>query len=240
MVLGEVDRFPLEITTKSRMVGFWSKILTNKQVKLSYILYRKLIETPNFNSKWVTKVKQILDECGNSEIWISQMPTPNLSKMVAETLKNQFYQKWNSDLNKSSKGRNYGFFKESIKLEEYFLKLSLKFYTLLAKFRTANHRLPCEVLRWQYIELSERKCHLGDKLDVGDEMQYLLICPFFSDERIKHIIGIKHDFSFINIRKVPREVLKTEGEAEVFNIFRGTLRMLMNNKIMLDRYYCIN
>ena len=29
-------------------------------------------------------------------------------------------------------------------------------------------------------------------------------------------IGIKHDFPFINIRKVPREVLKTEGEAQGF------------------------
>ena len=29
-------------------------------------------------------------------------------------------------------------------------------------------------------------------------------------------IGIKHDFPFINIRKVPREVLKTEGEARGF------------------------
>ena len=48
MVLGEVGRFPLEIIFKSRMVGFRSKILTNKQSKLSY-LYRKHIETPNFN-----------------------------------------------------------------------------------------------------------------------------------------------------------------------------------------------
>ena len=47
-------------------------------------------------------------------------------------------------------------------------------------------------------------------------------------------IGIKHDFPFINIRKVPRE------EPEVFNISQGTLRMLMNDKIMFDRYYCIN
>ena len=99
MVLVEVGRFPLEITVKSRMVGFWSKILTNKQSKLSYILHRKLIETPNLNSKLVTKDKQILNECGKSEIGISQMPTPNLSKIVAETLKNQFYRKWNSDLN---------------------------------------------------------------------------------------------------------------------------------------------
>ena len=52
--------------------------------------------------------------------------------------------------------------------------------------------------------------------------------------------GIKHDCPFINIRKVPREVLKTEGEARGFQPSRGTLRMLMNDKIMFDRYYCIN
>ena len=52
--------------------------------------------------------------------------------------------------------------------------------------------------------------------------------------------GIKHDCPFINNRKVPREVLKTEGEARGFQPSRGTLRMLMNDKNMLDRYYCIN
>ena len=52
--------------------------------------------------------------------------------------------------------------------------------------------------------------------------------------RFKVIRGIKQDFPFINIRKVPREVLKTEGET------RGTLRMIMNDTIMFDRYYCIN
>ena len=52
--------------------------------------------------------------------------------------------------------------------------------------------------------------------------------------------GIKHYFPFVNICKVPREVLKTEGEARGFQPSRGTLRMLMNDKIMFDRYYCIN
>ena len=51
--------------------------------------------------------------------------------------------------------------------------------------------------------------------------------------------GIKYDFAFINIRKVPREALKTEGKARGFQPSRGTLRMLMNNKLMFDRYYCI-
>ena len=53
--------------------------------------------------------------------------------------------------------------------------------------------------------------------------------------------GIKHDLPFINICKVPRPgVLKTEGETRGFQPSRGTLRMLMNDKIMFDRYYCIN
>ena len=52
--------------------------------------------------------------------------------------------------------------------------------------------------------------------------------------------GIKHDLPFINIRKVPREVLKTEGEARGFQPSRGPLRMLMNDKNMFDRYFCIN
>ena len=34
--------------------------------------------------------------------------------------------------------------------------------------------------------------------------------------------------------------MNTEGEARGFQPSRGTLRMLMNDKIMFDRYYCIN
>ena len=41
-------------------------------------------------------------------------------------------------------------------------------------------------------------------------------------------IGIKHGFSWINIRQVPREVLKTEPEAAVFNTSLGTWRMLIH------------
>ena len=52
--------------------------------------------------------------------------------------------------------------------------------------------------------------------------------------------GIKHDFPFINICKVPREVLKNEGEARGFQPSRGTLQMIMNDKIMFDCYYCID
>ena len=60
-----------------------------------------------------------------------------------------------------------------------------------------------------------------------------LFCVNTSHEKQYHNIGIKHDFPFINIRKVLREMLKTK----VLNTSRGTLRMLMNDKIMFERYY---
>ena len=50
--------------------------------------------------------------------------------------------------------------------------------------------------------------------------------PFFTR-------GIKHDFPFINTGKVLREVLKTKGEARVFQPSRGTLRMLMTKSCLI-------
>ena len=48
-------------------------------------------------------------------------------------------------------------------------------------------------------------------------------------------IGIKH-FTFIDIRKVPRGVFKTEGVARGFQ----HSPRVMNDKIIFDRYYCLN
>ena len=52
-------------------------------------------------------------------------------------------------------------------------------------------------------------------------------------------IGIKHVFSCINIRWVPREVLKTEVAARGFQ-HRPRIPANVNaRKKMFDRYYCI-
>ena len=48
---------------------------------------------------------------------------------------------------------------------------------------------------------------------------------------------IYHSLTFARSRE---KCLKTEGEARGFQPSQVTLRMLMNDKIMFDRYYCIN
>ena len=52
-------------------------------------------------------------------------------------------------------------------------------------------------------------------------------------------IGIKHDFLCINICWAPRKVLKPEPERQGFNTSRGAQQMLMYQKSMFDRYYCM-
>ena len=75
---------------------------------------------------------------------------------------------------------------------------------------------------------------------VTSQQQSPLFDSHFSDSpKCYFSIGIKHGFSCINFRQVPREVLKTEAEAMVFNTSLGTWRMFMHWKTMFDRYYCI-
>ena len=42
MLYAELGRYPIEITIKCRMIGFWNRIITGKQGKLSFILYQTL------------------------------------------------------------------------------------------------------------------------------------------------------------------------------------------------------
>ena len=49
-----------------------------------------------------------------------------------------------------------------------------------------------------------------------NKLVILLVSVHSDTQQLHNIIGIKHDFPFINIRYVPRGVLKTEGVAQGF------------------------
>ena len=70
-----------------------------------------------------------------------------------------------------------------------------------------------------------------------------LCCDDIQDVSLKQscffIIGIKHNFSCINIARSLGRCWKPRPSASVFNTSHGTWRMLMHWKNMFDRYYCI-
>ena len=75
------------------------------------------------------------------------------------------------------------FFKTTLRLEQYMVKLQIQYRVTLTKFRCGNHRLPIVTGRYLGIDRKDRICKkcLGNKL--GDEFHYIFECSFFESER---------------------------------------------------------
>ncbi|MEW8548255.1 MAG: reverse transcriptase family protein [Candidatus Thiodiazotropha sp.] len=189
MLYAELGRVPLNVIVKSRIIGFWNRLLLGKETKIAKILYYVLINTENITSKWIVNVKKILCDVGRNDLWVYQNYITSFSTkfLVKQLLKDQYLQNWRANLNVSSKANHYGYIKDNIELEPYFKLLPKHLYLNMVLFRTANHKFPIEVGRWNNIELEDRKCTLCCKNTIGDEFHYLLECPFFNNERLKYV-----------------------------------------------------
>lgn len=193
MVYGELGAYPLYVSVKARMIGYWSKLIDTECTKFSSILYQLLYHKHTFyslNSSWINCMKSILDQCGLSYIWLSQNTVSNhlLSKHVKCILSEQFKQNWRSDVLNSPKASCYRIFKTEHCFENYLDFLNDKNIKVFCKFRTCNNKLPVEIGRWLNINREDRICNHCNKNTVGDEFHYVLECPFFMNER-KTLLG---------------------------------------------------
>lgn len=225
MLYAELGRHPLDILVKQRMVNFWSRLITGKATKLSHKIYLFMLYSDRVNSKWVKHIQNILDNSGRHDIWARQPTSAKLStgKSIKINLLDQFSQNWNSQLQESSKGRNYNLFKDNTKCEKYVTTLTGSLFVSMIRFRTANHKLPIETGRWNNVDLSERKCHLCDKLDLGDEYHYLLCCTYFKQER-KSLID-QYFYKSPNILKF-KELLQISDQEKIASLSRF-MRIIM-------------
>lgn len=185
MLHGELGRFPLEIIVKTRMIGFWNRLMHGKETKLSFLLYQCLLHSPNQPSKWINHIKSIFIQVGRPDIWLGQQnfQLKSLSSLVKKTLVDQYIQDWFTKGSQSSKAFTYFCFKRTFELEKYFITLPSKMYILFFKMRTANHKLPVETGRWDGTERNDRKCLLCSLNDIGDEFHYICRCPYFDSDR---------------------------------------------------------
>ena len=218
----ELGRFPLEINIKIRLINFWFSIVTGKQNKLSYILYKCLSnDTDNgkYEHKWIKYIREILHSVGRSDILaVRDFSNVNVSAMknsVIRTLKDQYKQKWNSQLEKSSKGQNYKLLKAELAFEIYLTKFPKKIYLPLLKFRTSNHKLPVERGRWENKPYNERVCTICHRNTLGDEFHYILECDAFKEDR--KILIKQYFYKHPNILKY-KELMSSTNEPTVKNL----------------------
>ena len=184
MIYGELGRYPIDIEIKSKMLGYWQRILRSKENKLTHVLYNILLKLYNENiykSPWLSCIHATLNNCGLNNVWLMQENILSFSeKWIAlntkRILQNQFVQNWFASLGNSSKCMFYASFKEKFEMEPYLLHNGKEIYRHIIRFRTCNHNLPIEKGRYLNIERSNRRCEhcLGNML--GDEFHYVCEC----------------------------------------------------------------
>ena len=189
-----MGKFPIVHTVYARMIAFWVKVSEGKQSKLSSLMYKiiyKLHLNGNYNSPWLLCIKQILCNSGNPFFWYQQeqlTPKVFMKNVVAEQLKLQFFQTWESEVYRNRKCVSYRIFKDEIKSEPYLSKLDFMDRRALCKFRTGNHRMPIVKHRYTVggggVDIS---CKLCDSTDICDEFHVLFICKYFDEKRKKYL-----------------------------------------------------
>ncbi|XP_030230039.1 uncharacterized protein LOC115556816 [Gadus morhua] len=172
---------PLCVTVKKRIIGYWGRLLESKESKLSKIMYNQLHSLHSsgaYASPWVSQVKQILDDCGLSYIWIKQQYNNInwLKKIVEQRLKDPFIQRWQSELTSMTSCDTYIEFKQEFKLEKYLMYEKQKSRQAICNYRTNNTRIPKVTGRYKGLERSERMCNICDSNCVGDEYHVLFEC----------------------------------------------------------------
>ena len=191
-VYGESGQYPLYIHVYSRMIKFWHKLTICSEDKISSLFLKTIHECYDFNifqSEWLTKIKNILDECGLSFVWVNPrvISTEQLNKIFLVRLQDMFIQSWMQQCVNCNKSCNYHLYKTTFGIEKYLINLPFCYRVALTKLRTANHKLPIEKGRYRNLPREERKCSLCNEEKIGDEFHFLLECPFFNDIRANYI-----------------------------------------------------
>ena len=140
-------------------------------------------------SPWLLCIKGILDECGLSNVWITQSFANQkwLKITVKKRLEDQFIQAWTSINFSANSSINYRIFKTEFKFENYLAILPPKLKQAFINYRLNNNYLPVINGQWKNIPRCERLCKMCNLNTLGDEFHYLFVCDIFKESRSKYI-----------------------------------------------------
>ena len=194
MVYGETGEFPLNLITKNRIIGYFSKLRDPNNTTLAKKMFNVSMSMHNqgvYTTKWVQRVNAILHEIGYPHLLHSEEPVNKkvLVNYVKYFYRTKYIEDWRARMNNLSKCDTYVLFKVNFEKEKYLSAIDTIQAIDLCKYRTSNHKLEIEVLRYQrpLIARQDRKCRMCNLNEIGNEYHHLLICPKHDEYRTKFI-----------------------------------------------------
>ena len=91
-----------------KMIKFWMRLIATNNNKLSSKIYQVLfnMHVANiYSSPWICAIENILNSCGFTYIWLQQCKQSDtwVDYILKQNIKDQFIQRWTSDINNSPK-----------------------------------------------------------------------------------------------------------------------------------------
>lgn len=200
MIYGETGEIPISIIIKTRMFGYFCKLINPMNISLAknmFDLTRSLHVNRLYSSRWLRGIVKLLADVEKSNLLNVHMKLNHktAAKACKSILKGNFLKLWNDVLSVSSKCDQYYLYKNSHDIEKYLRILPPQLAIELCRFRTSNHKLEVETLRYvrPLVPRIDRKCTKCNLNETGNELHCLLVCPAFRDIRNKYI-----DLKFTN------------------------------------------
>ena len=100
LVYKELNRYPLQIDTKTRVLKYWNKILELEDSRIPKQAYRRDLKDINKERGWAGEIKKDIEKNGYGYIWLNQ-GTNNMKgwiKSYKQRIIDCFWQKLNSEI----------------------------------------------------------------------------------------------------------------------------------------------
>ena len=131
MVYGEVGKLPLQVTIDKHVINYWIRLLNKDITSYASIIYTitlTLFISGEYKTQWLIRVKDILDNCGLSYIWLNQIliDKSQCKSIIHKRIKDIAHQKWYIDLSNSSMCITYKLFRTQLHFEKHLLNSNCK------------------------------------------------------------------------------------------------------------------
>ena len=184
MIYGETGEVPISLLVKVRVFKFYCKMTDSLHVTLSRKIcnmLHTLYSRAKYTSKWLRFVKNLFAEYGKLNLFDTRMSLPvnSVSNAYKHWLVAQYADSWSEKLSSLSKCNSYSLYKTSFVREKYLSALPPALAVILCRFRTSNHKLEIEKLRYvrPIIPRANRYCTLCmPRQCLGNETHFLLFC----------------------------------------------------------------
>ena len=188
----EIDRYPIiTIVLIINCIRYWLKVLTMDVSRLPKKAYLFLLNMDTKGKKcWATYVRNCLSSYGFGFVW-DQQGVGDVKSFLA-VLKQRMidvrWQNWNAHVNESERFDVYRSFCCSSKIVPKYINMNINGHikALMTKFRFGVSNISTHFYRYRQHNERDLLCPMC-KLDIENEVHFLLCCPFLNDLRVQYI-----------------------------------------------------